>query len=187
MVSGGKTTSSLETKAVPGAYGGGYAESARLAKQLETMLGKKITSPFAMPYQQAILGAPRTATTPAETALLTQLGNLTSGAASLRGDQPATQTQLASVLAPQLIGERQQNIGNLSAANVANLTQQTAQRGIDTKALNELIGLAMPQTVAGTRGTGKGAQYGGEGTQYISKGGKTTTTGGGSGGRQTLT
>ena len=173
MVSATKSKSDLETRTVPGAYGGGYAESTRLARQMEDLLKRKITSPFTSSLQQSLLNAPRTATMPAETALLGQLGSLTAGAAALRGGQPQTQTELASVLAPQLIKERQQNIGNLSAANIANLTQQTAQRGMDVAALNNLIGLAMPQTVSGTRGTGKGTNImtGGE-AQYIRGGQK---------------
>lgn len=156
MVSSTRSKSELGTTTLPSAYGTtGPAESKRLAGQLEKMLASSPTSTFTDPLTEALLNPSYAPSTASEEALLGQTIAQTQGMSATRGLGPATQGGLAQALTPALSGLRQQNVGNLQEAQIADLTQQLSQRGIDTAALNELIGYAMPTTVAGTRSTSK--------------------------------
>lgn len=165
MVSSTKTQTDLETKTLPSAYGTtGFGESARLSGQLEKLLATNPNSAYSNPLTSALLNPSYVPASGSEQAVLEGGITQAQGVSAVRGLGPATQSGLVQALAPTLSGLRQQNIGNLQGAQEADLTQQLAQRGIDMTALNELIGYAMPQTVAGTKTSNKGGP--GSGSKY---------------------
>ena len=157
MVSSQKSKSELGVTTLPGAYGTtDTGESRRLAGQLEKMLTSSPASTYTDPLTAALLNPSYAPASASEEALLGQTMAQAQGLSAVRGLGPATQGGLVQALSPTLSGLRQQNVGNLQEAQIADLTQQMSQRGVDIGALGELIGYAMPQTVAGTRSTAKG-------------------------------
>ncbi len=169
-VKGGIDTSKLQVQQFPGAFG--TPDSARIAGNLESLLGGGpefgFTSAFQQPFQSAVLSPEFGADTASEQALLKSISSLTQGASAARGLDQATPGALAQNLAPALIGLRQQDIQNLSGGlqqEIGLRGQDIGIRGQDIQGLTELIGLAMPQIVAGQQAKGKsgGLEVGGGG------------------------
>ena len=172
---GSYAKSKLDTKEFPGAFG--TPDSARVANMLQSLLSgspagqDRASSAYEQPLQESILQPKFGADTASEKALLGSIMDATAGRGSVRGLGAPTQTALAQSIAPALINLRQQDIGNLQSALSGDIGSQISQRGQDIGqilgvrgqdigGLSELIGLSMPQIVAGQKSKQFGAQAG---------------------------
>ena len=166
-------TTELQTKTFPGAFGAS-PESTRLAKQLEALLGQGFDSPFKGALEGALGNVGLS--TPEELATADFITEGVHGQAAARGLGPATTGAQAQGLAPFLLENQQQKINAAQEAFLNDLGSQAALKGIDAEALTELIGFAMPQTIAGQRGKSKGTEVGSSGAFYSGIGGGTPTS-----------
>ena len=151
MVSIGKKKekSQLQTQQVPGAFGGGE-DAQRLAETLEALLGTSPVSSFQQSLSDAILKPGDAAAN--QQALMTAALGATQGA----GPQ-TSEAGIQRALAPSFLQQNQQNISNLQRAVTGEQQSLLTDRGTTAKGLLGLIGLAMPEIIAGqlTKGTSK--------------------------------
>lgn len=147
-------TTDFLVKQFPGLFG--TPEGARIGGQLESTLGGPgFTSAFSQPLEQALLSPTFGPETASEQALLGSIMDVTAGRGAVRGLGAPTQASLAQSIAPELIGMRQGRIENLLGAQSQDITAGLGGRGQNIGGLIELAGLAMPQLIGGSTGTGK--------------------------------
>lgn len=150
-----KQKSDLTTKQFAGAYGNtGYGDSSRLARSLESLIGAPTSGMRGL--EESIMRPQFGPTTASEGALLESLSSMTNANAALRGLGPATPSALAQSLAPALVDMRQRDVENQS--NLAG--RQMEGRGLDMNTILSLIGLVMPQVVAGQKSSGSSFNFG---------------------------
>lgn len=131
----------FQTTSFPGSYQAG-ADPARLSKMMESLIGGG--NPYASTLSGAINNPSYGPTNANEENLLNSLMSLTQGQSALRGLGPSTQEGMASAIAPTLVNLKEQNIQDILGAYGAS----TSNTGMNLQALNELIGLSMPQNVS---------------------------------------
>lgn len=153
---GYQSESSSPTYAMfPGSYGyqpgqGPYAQSRGISNDIRNMIGQE--SPYQSTLQNALLNPQFGPQNQAETSLINSLMDLTAGRSAASGLGAPTQLALETSIAPTITGMQNQYIQQLLGGQGLWQSGQTN----NIQQLLELLGYAMPQTIAGNKGSGMG-------------------------------